>query len=77
MINGCKTTQIYCRPNCPPGRRTKPENRVSFESRDGARAAGFRACKVCKPDDGPGGPWVSRRAADQFAAVNVEAFHSP
>ena len=63
MVNGCTSTQIYCRPNCPPGRRTKPENRVSFESRDAARAAGFRACKVCTPDDGRDGPWVSKRAA--------------
>ena len=28
----------------------KPENRVYFKSRDEARARGFRACKVCKPD---------------------------
>jgi len=51
MINGCKTTKIYCRPDCPPGRRTKPENRVRFESPEEARSAGYRACKVCKPDE--------------------------
>ena len=49
-ITGCRTTKIYCLPGCPPGRRTKPENRVHFKSRDEARSKGFRACKVCKPD---------------------------
>ena len=29
-INGCRTTRIYCRPDCPAGRRTKPENRVHY-----------------------------------------------
>ena len=28
----------------------KPENRVYFSSREEARASGYRACKVCKPD---------------------------
>jgi methylated-DNA-[protein]-cysteine S-methyltransferase len=28
----------------------KVENRVEFRSRDAARLAGYRACKVCKPD---------------------------
>jgi methylphosphotriester-DNA--protein-cysteine methyltransferase len=32
MINGCRTTRIYCRENCPPGRRTLPANRVRFAS---------------------------------------------
>jgi len=54
-INGCRTTKIYCRPGCPPGKRTKPENRVHFESREEARGRGYRACKICKPD----GPDVS------------------
>ncbi len=50
-IGGCRTTKIYCRPGCPPGRRTKPENRVYFKSRKEARQSGYRACKVCKPDE--------------------------
>jgi O-6-methylguanine DNA methyltransferase len=50
-INGCRTTKIYCRPGCPPGKRTKPENRVLFSSINEARVEGYRACKVCKPDD--------------------------
>jgi len=63
MIYACSTTRIYCRENCPPGRRTKPENRVSFDSIADARAAGYRACKVCEPDgvEGPWQPKASRR----------------
>ncbi|MCH8911460.1 MAG: hypothetical protein IH867_12095 [Chloroflexi bacterium] len=60
-INGCRTTGIYCRVNCPPGRRTRPENRVHFASISDARSEGFRACKVCKPDDpADGEPWKSK-----------------
>ncbi|MDP3063071.1 MAG: Ada metal-binding domain-containing protein [Chloroflexota bacterium] len=50
LLEGCRTTRIYCRPGCRAGIRMKPENRVSFRSADEARAAGYRACKVCKPD---------------------------
>jgi methylphosphotriester-DNA--protein-cysteine methyltransferase len=60
MLNGCTTTRIYCRENCPPGRRTKPEHRVHFTSEAQAQAAGYRACKVCRPDQSRG-PWQPRR----------------
>ena len=50
-ISGCRTTRIYCRPDCPAGRRTKPENKVYFQSTEEARAKGYRACKICKPDE--------------------------
>ena len=64
-VNACTTTHIFCRPNCPPGRRTKPENRIEFISPVTAAAAGYRACKVCKPEDetlgGPGEPWKNAR----------------
>ncbi|MBT7077842.1 MAG: hypothetical protein HN926_00555, partial [Chloroflexi bacterium] len=39
--NGCTTTKICCRTNCPPGRSTKPENRVHFASVDESRKNGF------------------------------------
>ncbi len=66
-INGCKTTKIYCRPNCPPGRRTKPENRVYFESFEAARDAEFRSCKVCKPGDGEYAAWVSKKESSAIS----------
>ncbi|HIF71338.1 MAG TPA: hypothetical protein EYQ61_02070 [Dehalococcoidia bacterium] len=49
IINACTTTNIFCRPNCPPGRRTKPENRIHFKSITEAEQNGFRACLVCRP----------------------------
>jgi len=62
MLNACRTTKIYCRENCPPGRRTKPENRVHFESEGAAQAAGYRACKVCLPNVFTG-PWQPKQRA--------------
>lgn len=42
------TTGVYCRPSCP-ARRPRPENVRIFASPADAEAAGFRACKRCKP----------------------------
>jgi methylphosphotriester-DNA--protein-cysteine methyltransferase len=60
MLNGCRTTRIYCLPGCPPGRRTLPRNRVGFASEVEAQAAGYRACRVCRPDL-YSGPWRPKR----------------
>jgi len=49
-LQGCRTTRIYCRLDCPAGKRMKPRNRVYFVSHEEARASGYRACKVCKPE---------------------------
>ena len=38
-LNGCRTTRIYCRENCPPGRRTLRRNRVTFQSEAEAMAS--------------------------------------
>lgn len=43
------TTGIYCRPGCP-ARLPKRANVRFYASCDEAQAAGFRACKRCKPD---------------------------
>lgn len=50
-ISGCRALKIYCLTDCPTGRRTRPENKVYFRSRNEARANGYRACKICKPDE--------------------------
>lgn len=47
---GVRTTRVYCRPGCRALATVRPENRVEFERVAGARAAGYRACKVCRPD---------------------------
>jgi AraC family transcriptional regulator of adaptative response/methylated-DNA-[protein]-cysteine methyltransferase len=50
VIGAVTTTGIYCKPSCP-ARRPKRENVVFYPDADAARAAGFRACLRCKPDE--------------------------
>ena len=55
VFGGVKTTGIYCRPSCP-ARRPKRDNVVFYADSEAARAAGYRPCLRCLPDD------VSREA---------------
>src|SRR6266446_596898 len=48
---GVRTTGVYCRPGCA-SRRPLRTNTVFFETTEAAEAAGFRACKRCRPTDG-------------------------
>ncbi len=50
---GVTSTGIYCRPSCP-ARRPRRENRRFYASSAAAVAAGFRACKLCRPESLPG-----------------------
>ena len=50
FITGVLTTGIYCLPSCK-ARKPKPENVQFYATPEDARAAGFRACKKCKPDE--------------------------
>jgi len=54
------STGIYCRPICPartPARR----NMRFFPHAGAAEAAGFRACRRCRPEASPGSPdWNAR-----------------
>ncbi|WP_425464788.1 AlkA N-terminal domain-containing protein [Nonomuraea terrae] len=54
------TTGIYCRPSCPVP--PKVENMRFYPSAAAAQQAGFRACKRCRPDAGPGSPEWNERA---------------
>jgi AraC family transcriptional regulator, regulatory protein of adaptative response / methylated-DNA-[protein]-cysteine methyltransferase len=47
---GVTTTRVYCRPSCA-SRQAKPKNVRFFSTIEAAEAAGFRACKRCKPKD--------------------------
>jgi AraC family transcriptional regulator, regulatory protein of adaptative response / DNA-3-methyladenine glycosylase II len=54
------STGIYCRPSCP-ARTPKRQNVRFFSTAAAAQAAGFRACKRCRPDAAPGSPeWDAR-----------------
>jgi AraC family transcriptional regulator of adaptative response/methylated-DNA-[protein]-cysteine methyltransferase len=61
---GVTTTGVYCRPVCK-SRRPLERNVAYFASPAEARAAGFRACKRCHPDDaGVAMPaWLDRARA--------------
>src|SRR3954452_8169394 len=60
VLAGITSTGIYCRPSCP-ARTPKRESRRYFLTAAAAQAAGFRACKRCRPDPSPGSPeWDTR-----------------
>ncbi len=48
-LTGSDTTSIYCWPTCRHAKRTTAHHRVEFRSDRDAVAAGYRACKVCRP----------------------------
>jgi AraC family transcriptional regulator of adaptative response/methylated-DNA-[protein]-cysteine methyltransferase len=50
VIGAVHTTGIYCKPSCP-AKRPKRENVTFYATAEDARAAGFRACLRCKPDE--------------------------
>jgi AraC family transcriptional regulator of adaptative response/methylated-DNA-[protein]-cysteine methyltransferase len=50
VIGAVSTTGVYCKPSCP-ARRPKREHVTFFASGEEARAAGFRPCLRCKPDE--------------------------
>jgi AraC family transcriptional regulator, regulatory protein of adaptative response / methylated-DNA-[protein]-cysteine methyltransferase len=50
VLGAVRTTGIYCKPSCP-ARRPKRDNVEFFASAEEARAAGYRPCLRCKPDE--------------------------
>jgi AraC family transcriptional regulator of adaptative response/methylated-DNA-[protein]-cysteine methyltransferase len=71
VIGAVKTTGIYCKPSCP-ARRPKRENVEFFADAAAARAAGYRPCLRCKPDE------VGRdREAIAKATAIIEAAEEP
>ena len=50
VIGAVSTTGIYCKPSCP-AKRPKRENVQFFATAEEARAAGYRPCLRCKPDE--------------------------
>jgi AraC family transcriptional regulator of adaptative response/methylated-DNA-[protein]-cysteine methyltransferase len=66
IFGGVRTTGIYCRPSCP-ARRPRRENVEFFRTVAEARAAGYRSCLRCLPDD------VSREEAALSEAYRLLA----
>ncbi len=50
FFTGVRTTGIYCLPSCK-ARKAKRMNVRFFPTAEAARAAGFRPCRKCHPDD--------------------------
>jgi methylphosphotriester-DNA--protein-cysteine methyltransferase len=50
FVVGVRSTRIYCRPSCKPPRIPKLEQRRFYHSPFEAEEAGFRACKLCRPN---------------------------
>jgi AraC family transcriptional regulator, regulatory protein of adaptative response / DNA-3-methyladenine glycosylase II len=61
FFTGVTSTGIYCRPSCP-ARTPRRENVCFHATAAAAHAAGFRACKRCRPDAVPGSPAWDERA---------------
>jgi AraC family transcriptional regulator, regulatory protein of adaptative response / DNA-3-methyladenine glycosylase II len=66
------STGIYCRPVCPA--RTPARRNMRFYPHPGAaEAAGFRACRRCRPETSPGSPEWNVRADLTGRAVRLIA----
>ncbi len=52
FVYAVRTTGVYCRPSCA-SRPARRENVSFFEAPAAAAAAGFRACRRCRPDEAP------------------------
>ena len=61
FFTAVRTTGIYCRPSCP-AMTPKRENVRFYPSAAAAQAAGFRACRRCRPDAVPGSAEWNLRA---------------
>ena len=73
FVTAVRTTGIYCRPSCP-AQTPKRENVSFFPRPAAAAAAGYRACKRCRPDAAPGSPeWDVRSDLAARALRGIEA----
>src|SRR3989442_15804202 len=72
FVYAVRSTGIYCRPTCP-SRRPRRHVVTFFDAPADAEAAGFRACRRCRPAaaESPD-PWVDkiRRACVYLANVD-------
>lgn len=72
FTTGVRSTGIYCRPSCP-AITPKRANVEFFATAAAAHAAGFRACKRCRPDAAPGSPEWDVRADTVGRAMRLIA----
>jgi len=71
FVGAVLTTGIYCKPSCA-ARHPRRENMIFLPDPEAARAAGFRACLRCRPDE------VGRdRRAVEAAKLFIGAAETP
>ena len=70
FVVGVTTTGIYCRPGCP-ARLPKREHTRFFAGPVVAEAAGFRACRRCRPDRGVEASLWGRKSATVAHALRL------
>ena len=77
FVYGVRSTGVYCRPSCP-SRRPRRDRVRFFDAPIDARAAGFRACKRCKPDAAAptADPWIEKIRRACVYLSNVEGHPS-
>jgi AraC family transcriptional regulator of adaptative response/methylated-DNA-[protein]-cysteine methyltransferase len=74
FVYSVRTTGVYCRPSCP-SRRARPENVAFHADCAAAEAAGFRACKRCRPRQAS--PAEARAASMARICRYIEAAPEP
>ncbi|CAN5210714.1 bifunctional DNA-binding transcriptional regulator/O6-methylguanine-DNA methyltransferase Ada [soil metagenome] len=72
FVGAVLTTGIYCKPSCP-ARHPKRDNIRFLPDSQAARAAGFRACLRCRPDE----VGRDRLAVDKALALIAAAEEAP
>ena len=75
FVYGVSTTGVYCRPSCA-SRRPLRKNVSFFAQASAAEAAGFRACKRCRPDEASAGE-PQRAAVERACALIRESDRTP
>src|SRR5215813_14437521 len=60
FVYAVTSTSVFCRPSCP-SRRPRRDRVRFFDDVAAARAAGFRACKRCTPEQAVmTDPWIEK-----------------
>lgn len=73
FVTAVRTTGVYCRPSCP-AQTPKPQNVSFFSCAAAASAAGYRACRRCRPDAAPGSrDWDTRADLAARALRGIQA----
>jgi AraC family transcriptional regulator of adaptative response / DNA-3-methyladenine glycosylase II len=70
FVAGVTSTGVYCKSSCS-AKKPAPENIVFFGSPAEAEAAGFRACRKCRPDATPGTPAVNGTSSTVSRALRL------